>query len=95
MLLLTGVGLPTLMIVVKRHYDANPNKWESILVIGFLGLVAVVMGFWILTLEIFNPGSWGALLVGIPAVWTILAGLGALFISGTEAVEAVRETRTK
>jgi peptidoglycan biosynthesis protein MviN/MurJ (putative lipid II flippase) len=95
LVLLTGVGLPTLMLIVTRHYKANPNKWESVMVVGFLGLAAVVMGFWILSLEAFSPGSWGAILVGIPACWTILAGLVALYISGTEAVEIVRETRTK
>ena len=88
-----GVVLPTVMLMVKRHYEANPNKWESILIGGCLGAGAMVFGLWLLK-QVEGDGI-GNFLVGIFGFWIIFAGLMAFVIYGLEAVEAIRETRDK
>lgn len=93
--LLSGVVLPLLVIVMKRHYDANPNEWEQAFLVIAVGLVGIVIGVWIISLEPFSEGSWGRLIVGILAYWSVVIGGGILVGGGSQAIDLLRKTRAK
>jgi MFS family permease len=91
--LVTGVVFPTLMMMLRRHYEARPNQWEPIFVTAGFGVAALAGGVWGFTVNAFDDDSLGRFAVVVLAGWTIIFGLGALSIAISEAASAVKETR--
>jgi heme A synthase len=93
--LLSGLVLPLLVMVMKRHYESDPDSWEETLLLGAAGLAGVVLGVWIFTLSAFDEGSMGRILVSALAFWSIFIG-GAIFLAAASSAKDLLEgTRGK